>query len=309
MRTPTKTMIGFSAAVLLLVPATAASAGSISSGPLTLTVQDAPFFVKGTQVTVSDWCGITESSVVRQGASASSVNGIASWDVLTYDYADGETRPLRHYAQSAPPKIQYSADNYNDDCGGGYGGESNVRHTVVRVTDKKGNVALLGEEMRMFFSRWDNSEPFGGYVVPGAFSFGTGWARSACAQCDSGATMNTSKAGASATFTLNRSWAPYTRLSGWATAGHLGLVMTKGPGHGKVKLYFDGKLKATIDTNATTWKYRTYVYDFGPFTPGAHTVKIVNVGTAGRPRIDVQGIGLTAGGTYPPECDPSGYCY
>lgn len=298
MRLPARTLIVLSALTLLLVPGAVASAGSISSGPLTLTLQDAPFFVKGTQTTVEDWCDLYVDSIVRQGMSASSPTGIASWDVGQYELGWGGAQ-LTHYPRSRPPKIQHTVDSYGNDCGGGSTG---WWHTVVRVTDTKGNVAQLAERMRFYYSRSDNSS--GGRVVPGSFKFGTGWAPLACAPCDNGSSMSTTKAGESAVFTLDKTWTDQG-----ATAGHLGLVMTKGPGRGKVKLYFDGALKATIDTYSAAWKYRTYVYDFGPFKPGVHTVKMVNVGTAGRPRVDIQGMGLAAGLNYAPECDAAGLCY
>lgn len=288
-------LVGLSALGLLLIPG-AASAGSTSTGPLTLTVQDAPYFVKGTQLGLFDVCGGAdyESASLRQAVSASSSNGIASWDVAQ-SYSNSEPDSWVHYARSSAPVIKYGRGNYDNDCGGG---EPRGVGVIVKVTDTKGNVAMLEELAAFSFSRWDNNSA--GYVVPGTFTFSTGWAAAACAQCDNGSTMNTSKKGASATFTLSSTWA-----ADWgATAGHLGLVMTKGPGHGKVKLYFDGALKATVDTKAATSKYRTFVYDFGPFGPGAHTVKLVNVGTAGRPRIDVQGIGLMAGYTRVPLCTP-----
>ena len=79
-------------------------------------------------------------------------------------------------------------------------------------------------------------------------------------------------------------------------------MMTKGPGHGKVALYLDGKLVTTLDTNATVTTNRLYMWDFGPLTPGAHIVKLVNKATAGRPRIDLNAVALIAGHTYVPTC-------
>ena len=146
------------------------------------------------------------------------------------------------------------------------------------------SVAELEEMERFYLQRWDNTNVDNSF--PGSWSFGAAWAaNNSCAQCDNNSTAYATKAGASAVFTLTSAWSANGNPP--PVAAHLGLVMTKGPGHGAVRLYLDGLLKATIDTKAATNRYRQYVYDFGPLAPGAHTVKLVNVGTSGRPRIDV----------------------
>ena len=306
MNTRSKAIVAITAlSAVLLLPGGSASAGSVNSGPLTLTIKDSPFFVKGTQETLFDYCGtgggfqIYEGGVVQQAVSATSPYGIASWDVATsysYDFPSQWT----HYAQSAPPLLRYNRDNYDDGCGGGV---HNGQGFIVRVTDRHGNVAELEEMASIHFLRWDNTTGEWPFTSGSAsFSFGTAWAaNNPCAQCDNGSTVYTTKVGASAVYTLNSSWSNYYTSP---FASHLGLAMTKGPGHGAVKLYLDGALKATVNTYSATWRYRNYVYDFGPLTAGAHTVKLVNVGTSGRPRIDVQGMGLIVGSTYAPSCDP-----
>ncbi|MGZ4533282.1 MAG: hypothetical protein ACXVXP_13155 [Mycobacteriaceae bacterium] len=306
MNTKSKALVAVAAlAAVLLLPGGSASAGNVSSGPLTLTVKESPFFVKGTQETLFDYCGtdggfqIYQGGTVQQAVSATSPYGIASWDIAT-SYSYSEPSPWVHYAQSAPPLLRYSRDNYDDGCGGGV---HNGQGFIVRVTDKHGNVAELEEMASIHVPRWDNTtaeDPFTSSAA--SFSFGAAWAASnPCSKCDNGSTIYTTKAGASAVYTLNSSWSnPYSD----PVASHLGLIMTKGPGHGAVKLYLDGVLKATVNTYSSTWKYRNYVYDFGPLTPGAHTVKLVNVGTPGRPRIDVQGMGQMVGITRVPYCDP-----
>ena len=289
---------------LVLVPGVAV-AGSVSSGPLTLTVKDAPFFVKGTQAGILDYCGtggdqpLWESALLQQGMSATSPYGIASWDVA-HSYSFDSPGPWTHYAQTTPPLIRYTMDNYDSsNCGGGI---SDGQGVIVRVTDKHGNVAELEEMQSFFFERWDNTNVDDGFY--GTWTYSSGWAvNSGCGQCVAGTTAYTTRKSASATFTLSNAWSspPYGPRG---TAAHLGLVMTEGPGRGAVKLYVDGALKATIDTKAASYKYRTYIYDAGPLAPGAHTIKIVNVGTSGRPRIDLQGMGMVFGSTDVPYCDP-----
>jgi hypothetical protein len=63
-------------------------------------------------------------------------------------------------------------------------------------------------------------------------------------------------------------------------------------GCGLVRVYVDGVLKATVDTRATTTQVRQVLYA-GPVLPGgivSHTIRLVVVGTAGRPRIAIDGI-------------------
>lgn len=62
---------------------------------------------------------------------------------------------------------------------------------------------------------------------------------------------------------------------------------------GAFKVYVDGVLKATIDTYASTTKPRQALYTGGVFSKiSSHTIKIVTVGTAGRSRVDIDGLTL-----------------
>jgi Concanavalin A-like lectin/glucanases superfamily len=59
--------------------------------------------------------------------------------------------------------------------------------------------------------------------------------------------------------------------------------------HGSAKVYVDGVLKATIGTKAASKLNRVIAYAFQWASDGAHTLKIVNVATAGHPRVTVDG--------------------
>ncbi|HEX8024566.1 MAG TPA: N-acetylmuramoyl-L-alanine amidase, partial [Candidatus Limnocylindrales bacterium] len=71
------------------------------------------------------------------------------------------------------------------------------------------------------------------------------------------------------------------------SARGLAFVTTRGPTRGAVKVYIDGALKATIDLQAATTQYRYVAYAIGFSSLGTHTIRIVVVGTAGRPRVDL----------------------
>ncbi len=71
------------------------------------------------------------------------------------------------------------------------------------------------------------------------------------------------------------------------TAKSIALVITRGAGRGKVKIWVDGVVvKASLDTKAGSTQYR-YVSWQTALTPGSHLVKITVLGTAGRPRVDL----------------------
>jgi hypothetical protein len=105
-----------------------------------------------------DYCGtgwpLNSGTTFQQGVSATSPHGIASWDVA-HALPEGFYSPWTHYAQSASPVIQFKADNYQGDCGGGQGGPSG---TLVRVTDNHGTQVSLEEDFYLQLERWDGSD-------------------------------------------------------------------------------------------------------------------------------------------------------
>lgn len=77
-----------------------------------------------------------------------------------------------------------------------------------------------------------------------------------------------------------------------ATGNRFALMAFKGTGRSKAKIYIDGVYKTTIDTYSSTAKYRQVVYTYNWSTSGTHTIKIVNVGTSGRSRLDIDGLAV-----------------
>jgi hypothetical protein len=71
------------------------------------------------------------------------------------------------------------------------------------------------------------------------------------------------------------------------TGRSVAFVTSKLPTRGKVKIYLDGVLATTIDTYAATAKYRVQAFAKTWSSSGAHKVKLVVLGTSGRPRVDV----------------------
>jgi hypothetical protein len=70
------------------------------------------------------------------------------------------------------------------------------------------------------------------------------------------------------------------------------LVTTKAASRGQVKIYVDGVYASTVDTYAATTAYGVQVWSKTWTTSGPHTIKLVVVGTSGRPRVDLDALGL-----------------
>jgi hypothetical protein len=77
----------------------------------------------------------------------------------------------------------------------------------------------------------------------------------------------------------------------WVTRSFTGraiaLVGSKSPKRGKVKVYIDGVLAKTVDFRRSTPAHRQVVFTRSWAKAGPHTLKVVVLGTSGRPRVDV----------------------
>jgi hypothetical protein len=82
-----------------------------------------------------------------------------------------------------------------------------------------------------------------------------------------------STVGASATYTF--------------TGKSVAWIAYKSSIRGSAQVFVDGVLKATVSLYATTSTARAQVFAFNWATSGSHTLKVVVVGTAGHPRVDI----------------------
>jgi hypothetical protein len=99
------------------------------------------------------------------------------------------------------------------------------------------------------------------------------WTSREDAAASGGWTRFTKKVGARVTV-------PFTgRAIAWVT--------TTGPKRGAAKVYLDGTLVATVDLYDPTMTRRTVAYAFNASSSAAHSLRIVNVASPGRPRIDI----------------------
>jgi len=283
--------LGLALATALALPlgptGSASAAPAAASGVVKLVVKlvvkPAPYFVVGAVGNTVDWCGWGEPYVYSQAdvrlatIKASAPSGIASYDVSTYWWETGPD-PSTHYTHR--PSLEWPADNYDASCGGGSGQAG----WVIRATDNLGNRATVFEEYFFDVDRWNNINATDSPPAPDTWAFAGKWSASACACTDGGTQTFSSTAGAFGSFHVH------------ATAGeHAGLMMAEGPNRGRADIYLDGALEATIDTYHSTNVNRVYVWDSGSLTKGPHTIKVVNLATPGRPRIDVNAMGTVKG--------------
>jgi len=68
---------------------------------------------------------------------------------------------------------------------------------------------------------------------------------------------------------------------------HTALVMERSPKRGAVRVYVNGALEATVGTHSATTVHRAVVWNA---RTGPATIRLVNVATAGHPRIDLDAV-------------------
>lgn len=78
------------------------------------------------------------------------------------------------------------------------------------------------------------------------------------------------------------SWTFTGRSASW--------VVSRASGSGQAYVYVDGKKTATVDLKSSTTKYRQAIWTKSWSSSAKHTVKIVVVGTSGRPTITTDGL-------------------
>ncbi|HXG25919.1 MAG TPA: S8 family serine peptidase, partial [Candidatus Binatia bacterium] len=106
-----------------------------------------------------------------------------------------------------------------------------------------------------------------------AIRYGGTWTGRSDKRFSGGSVRFHTVAGRSATYTF----------SGRAIA----FITTLAPARGKVRIYLDGALQSTLDLTAATTTYQRLAWQKSFGSKGTHTLRIEVVGTAGRPRVDL----------------------
>ncbi len=71
------------------------------------------------------------------------------------------------------------------------------------------------------------------------------------------------------------------------TGRGVAIVTTRSTDRGKVKVYIDGDYVRTVDLYRSSVEYRILAFATKFSSRGTHTIKLVGVGTSGRPRVDL----------------------
>lgn len=111
-----------------------------------------------------------------------------------------------------------------------------------------------------------------------AFTYGAGWKVAASTSFSGGSARYATAAGATTVFK--------------ATARQYAFITTTGPTRGKARIYVDGGLVATVDLWSPTTVTRVQAWTARYTTSQLRTIKVVVAGTAGRPRVDVDGFAI-----------------
>jgi GH25 family lysozyme M1 (1,4-beta-N-acetylmuramidase) len=135
----------------------------------------------------------------------------------------------------------------------------------VMATDGAGNDSdwAYGPSFKVMLTQQSSS-----YVA-----YSTGWATSYTTSAIGGSLKYTTSAGA---------WASYS----FSGAG-ISWVAYKGPNRGSALVYIDGSLAGTVSLYASTYQSKRVVFSRTWDSNEWHTIRIVNLATAGRPRIDL----------------------
>ncbi len=137
----------------------------------------------------------------------------------------------------------------------------------VRAIDKYGNTG-----------HWDYGPTFRPRVAEdgsSATTYSPAWVRVPDATARGGSLRESGVAGSGARFTF--------------TGRDVAWIAERGPGHGKAKVYVDGKFVTTVDLQAAAEAPARLVFRKHWGTRATHTVRVVVLGTAGRPLVDVDG--------------------
>lgn len=231
-------------------------------------------FVVGAQIEASDADGDEEAY---------------TWDIprrLTWLATDDDSCRLRYdleliYAGAEPdlllendPRTQFDllTNDYDGSFGGGSGSTDGWR---VTAEDCAGNTQASTYGTSSLVVQEDGFIPFNENYER-TVEWSGPWATQTGTWTSGGQQRFTSASGASVDFTWNH----------YGAGRHIGLVMARGPGRGSAAVLVDDVLVGIVDTHAASNDNRRVVFDHR-MPAGSHTLTIMNLATAGHPRIDV----------------------
>jgi hypothetical protein len=278
----TKTRIAlvsaFSLLVLAFTPASA-SAAHDTTPPVLSTPIKAQFVVGSqlTQFTAGDEGKVFFDAPMRLHWSATdNVDTALNYDVWRHPLAELPERIGNFITET---RFDVTGSDYT----GQFGGEAIITgNWSVQAYDDSDNSserAIFGAGL--IVTDDDRSRTFGSKANVVSLRYTDGWTTSSCACFADGGTHHATAKKAAAVVTVH--------VPPSADVRRIALVMDKAPRRGKAQVKVDGNLRATIDTSSATKVHRVVVWA-GTLSRGTHKVRVVNLGTAGRARIDLDAV-------------------
>lgn len=228
-------------------------------------------FVKGTSISTTDPMLGTEGIRMRATWRGSDASGIAGYRTRVV-YAGTEPGPWSALSQAT--SATRTAGDYEDQFGGG---SQKIAGIDVRVRDLAGNRTdrFIGYRP-VVYQEDGTSYGYGDLRV----SYTGSWGTSNGAYWSGGTTRRSSTKGDTVTFTVDAT----------VPRQPVALVTETAPDRGALQVLVDGVAVATVDTYADRPTHRRVVWAGRLSRTGSHTVQVVNQGTSGRPRIDVDAL-------------------
>jgi hypothetical protein len=252
------------------------SSADVDTTPPTLSLPSFAAFVVGSQISDTAF-GDDRFEAYYPGTEmarrvswkAEDASGICGYDVLAV-LAGADPEPL--LTNTMNTSYVGTATDYDDQVGGG---SFKVLAWQVIAYDCAGNSTSLETELRPVVTQEDGWT----YGYAGvSLTYHGSWDTSRCVCWSADRTSVTRKKGASVDISRT-----------FAAGEPIALVMEKAPNRGKFRVYVDGDLRATVDTYSATKVHRAVVWTMR-MPAGAHVVRIVDAGTHGRARIDLDAV-------------------
>ncbi len=239
--------------------------------PPSLSVVVTPSFVVGNIVTDLPIDTVHYTSDVAQLIqwSATDNAGVCSYDLFAQP-AGAPPFPILEFSQET--QFTTVAGDYNGDFGGG---SDVIIGYSVTARDCNGNATTKAVDEHVFVFQEDGMSAT---TAPQTITYGGTWRRGDCGCFLAEHTAFATEGGARVTFTRT-----------FTGSDQVALVMSTGPGRGKASIRIDGKWVMNIDTFASVNTNRVVVYA-SAMSAGSHPLAIVNHGTPGRSRIDLDAI-------------------
>lgn len=198
----------------------------------------------------------------------------------------GRDGPSDVFVDSTQKSYANAAGGYNgsQDCGGG---SPSVYEWNLTASDASGNGTTNNVYGGRFRLSQDNNLTDNDRFAPSAvITYKGAWSTANCACWSQGTTHKTTAAKAAARITFDPS-----NIIGIAPLYpmHVGLVMHTGPNRGKFAVFVNGVRTATVDTRAAADRARVVVWQTSLKEEGG-VIRIVNLATQGRPRIDLDAV-------------------